>query len=181
MSVQTDRLAARIDKYLAVDRQTDAEILQQLSFMVYREVSDSNLYELCKLGIPIEYIRAIVNYFDGAPLVSIPTKDELARCDIATVCYFLHHVKGKSWAEVKRILRLPEDDVSFSTVALDRMLSNLDKKFKKQLEDVARSLTDEEFLAMFQHTNEPTTSYLRRKVHGSQGKGKSSHKSSNRR
>ena len=162
-SVRSDRLTAKLDRYLETEKQTDHEVLQQLSFMVYAEISNSNLYELCKL-IPIQYVRAIVNYYDGAPIVDTPTKDELDRCDLATVCYFLHHVKGKSWSEIKRILKLPEDDVSFSTVALDRLLSNLDKKFKARLEHMAKTITEEELKKLLEQRTSQVAGQ-RRNIH----------------
>lgn len=149
MGLDSDRLAARLESYLTVEQQTDKQILTQLSLMIFAEVSDSNLYELA-LILPEEQVRDLVSHFDGAPIITVPTKDEYKRCVTATVCYFLHHVKGRSWAEIKKILRLPEDDVSFSTIALDRLLSNLDQKFKRRLESLASRLTEEKLLAVLE-------------------------------
>lgn len=179
MGLEHDRLTARLDSYLAVEQQTDRQILAQLSLMIFAEVSDSNLYELAKI-LPEDKVRDVVSYFDGAPIVSVPTKEEYKRCVTATVCYFLHHVKGKSWAEIKRTLSLPEDDVSFSTVALDRLLSNLDQKFKRRLEKLATRLTEEKLLEVLEEQTEHV-SYRRVPTNGSTTKKTSKRKTTKRR
>lgn len=139
-----------LKEYIELEKKSSREALNQITLFVYDiESSHSDLYHLAKL-LPEKQLSSLINYYDGAS-IKIPSKEEFKTCLLITIIFYLHEIKDMHWNDIKKMVNLPDDEMSYHF--LKKRMNEIKSKINKKVIDYFFSLDDKEIEDIIEKEN----------------------------
>jgi len=133
MGSQNQIIKEKLDHYFKTDEVESQKIFDQLSMYIFSTESKGNdLHILAKL-LPREQLMKVINYYNG-DMLRLPTKAQFQDCLLLSITYYLKHVKGFTWTEIKEFLDLPENDKDMiSSISLGSRINRIQENMNKEM------------------------------------------------
>jgi hypothetical protein len=136
----------RIQEFLDTEKMCNKELLTQLTLYIFSLESKENNHDLYLLAkkIPIEYLIDLISYFDGDK-IQLPTKEQFIRTYLIANALYLREILQLDWSDVKKILNLPQNELStLSAISLGREINNIKDKFSKDINKIINNIDADE-------------------------------------
>jgi hypothetical protein len=129
----------RLKEHFETEDKNHQKLIDQLRLQIFSmETGQHDAYVLAK-KLPREYMIDLFAYFDE-DCIRTPGIEHWIYLETLSMIYYLRTNKGMAWAEIRKKLKLSNDDPLYKTPAMSKKVEEIDNYIQMRLRKALPSL-----------------------------------------